>query len=102
MDALLYIIEAYGLWVVFVCVLLDQGGLPFPAYPAMVVTAALAVDADEPLVPILVVATLATLLADLFWFAGGRKFGALLLRSICKLSLSPDSCVSQTRRIYGR
>ena len=31
MDALLHVIETYGLWVVFVCVLLDQGGLPVPA-----------------------------------------------------------------------
>jgi len=47
MEALLQFIEAYGLWVVFVCVLLDQGGLPTPAYPPIIVTAALAVDLGE-------------------------------------------------------
>lgn len=102
MDVLLHIIEAYGLWVVFACVLLDQGGLPVPAYPPMIVTAAVAVDANGSLLPILIVATLAALLADLLWFAGGRRFGAALLRLMCKLSLSPDSCVGLTRRIYGR
>jgi len=102
MDLLLHIIETYGLWVVFVCVILDQGGLPFPAYPPMIVTAGLAVDSHASLVPILLVATLGTLLADLLWFAGGRRFGASLLRLMCKLSLSADSCVGMTRRIYGR
>lgn len=102
MDVLLHIIEAYGLWVVFACVLLDQGGLPVPAYPPMIVTAAVAVDSNSSLLPILIVATLATLLADLLWFAGGRRFGASLLRLMCKLSLSPDSCVGLTRRVYGR
>jgi membrane protein DedA with SNARE-associated domain/rhodanese-related sulfurtransferase len=102
MDVLLHIIEAYGLWVVFVCVLLDQGGLPIPSYPPMIVTAALAVDSNDSLLPILIVATLAALLADVLWFAGGRRFGASLLRLMCKLSLSPDSCVGLTRRVYGR
>ncbi len=68
MDVLLHIIETYGLWVVFVCVLLDQGGLPIPSYPPLIVTAALAVDANDSLSPILIVATLAALLADLLWF----------------------------------
>lgn len=101
-DVLLHIIEAYGLWVVFACVLLDQGGLPVPAYPPMIVTAGVAVDSGDSLLPILIVATVATLLADLLWFAGGRRFGASLLRLMCKVSLSPDSCVGLTRRIYSR
>lgn len=102
METLLHIIEAYGLWVVFICVLLDQGGLPVPAYPPIIVTTALAVDADKSWWPILLVATAAAILADLLWFAGGRRFGASLLRLMCKVSLSPDSCVGLTRRIYGR
>ena len=102
METLIHVIEAYGLWVVFICVLLDQGGLPIPAYAPMIVTAALAVEANESLLPIVIVATFATIIGDLFWFAGGRRFGASLLRLICKLSLSPDSCVGMTRRAFGR
>ncbi len=102
MEVLLHVIETYGLWVVFACVLLDQGGLPVPAYPPMIVTAAVAVESGDSLLPILAVATLATLIADLLWFAGGRRFGAPLLRLMCKLSLSQDSCVGLTRRIYAR
>lgn len=44
----------------------------------------------------------AALIADLLWYAGGRRFGAAMLRMICRVSLSPDSCVSNTRRIYVR
>jgi membrane protein DedA with SNARE-associated domain/rhodanese-related sulfurtransferase len=102
MDFLLHIIEAYGLWVVFLAVLLDQGGLPLPSYPPMIVTAALAVESNGSVWPIVAVATLATLIADLAWFAGGRKFGSTLLRAMCRLSLSADSCVGLTRRIYAR
>jgi membrane protein DedA with SNARE-associated domain/rhodanese-related sulfurtransferase len=102
MDTLLHIIESYGLWVVFFCVLLDQGGLPFPSYAPMIVTAALATDKHESLLPVLLVATLAALIADLTWFAGGRRFGNKLLRLMCRVSLSPDSCVGMTRNIYAK
>ena len=102
MDALLHVIETYGLWVVFVCVLLDQGGLPVPAYPPMIVTSALAVDTQHSLWPILIVAVAATVAADVLWYAGGRRFGAALLRLMCRISLSPDSCIGRTRRLYGR
>ena len=82
MDALLHIIETYGLWVVFAAVLFDQGGLPVPSYPLMIVAASLAVETHRSLLPIQIVAILATLIADYLWYAGGRRFGASLLRTM--------------------
>jgi membrane protein DedA with SNARE-associated domain/rhodanese-related sulfurtransferase len=102
MDTLLHVIAAYGLWFVFISVLLDQGGLPVPSYPAIIVTAALASSQGQSLLPILLVAVAGAVLADLLWFAGGRRYGASLLRLVCKVSLSPESCIGQTRRVYGR
>lgn len=102
MDTLVHIIETYGLWVVFAAVLADQGGLPLPAYPVIIVTSALALASGESLAAILIVAVLAVLIADVIWFYGGRRYGARLLSLMCRLSLSPDSCVSLTRRTYAR
>jgi membrane protein DedA with SNARE-associated domain/rhodanese-related sulfurtransferase len=102
MEALLQFIEVYGLWVVFACVLLDQGGLPVPAYPPMIVTTALAVDNNESIVAILLVAILAAVLADVLWYVCGQRFGAAMLRLMCRISISPDSCVGETRKVYGR
>jgi membrane protein DedA with SNARE-associated domain len=98
MEALIHGIETYGLWLVFFSVLLDQGGLPTPSYAPMIVTAALATQAGQPLWPILLVGSFAALVADVAWFAGGRRYGAQLLRLMCRISLSPDSCVGTTRR----
>jgi len=83
-------------------VLLDQGGVPVPAYPPIILTAALATDRGESLWPIVLVAALAAVAADWLWYVGGRRLGAKLLRLMCRLSLSPDSCVLMTRGIYGR
>ncbi|HKR33846.1 MAG TPA: rhodanese-like domain-containing protein [Steroidobacteraceae bacterium] len=102
MESLVRALELYGLQIVFAGVLLDQGGLPFPSFSLVVVAAGVATNAGEPVWPIFAIAVLATLIADLLWFAGGRRFGAAMLRMICRVSLSPDSCVGNTRRIYAR
>lgn len=102
MDTLIHLIAVYGLLVVFVSVFLDQGGIPVPAYPPIILTAALAVDHGESVWPIVFVAAFAALLADWLWFIGGRRLGAKLLRLMCRLSLSPDSCVLMTRGVYSR
>lgn len=102
MDALIQLIGDYGLWVVFIAVLLDQGGVPVPAYPPVIVTSALAVQSGGSLWPIVLVATVAAVLADAFWYAGGRRFGGTMIRFICRLSLSPDSCVGTTQSTYSR
>lgn len=102
MDTLLHLIAVYGLLVVFVSVFLDQGGIPVPAYPPIIVTAALAVDQGKSLWPIVLVATAAAVMADWLWYVGGRRLGTRLLRLMCRLSISPDSCVLMTRGIYGR
>lgn len=102
MDALIQLIEHYGLLVVFLAVLIDQGGVPLPAYPPILVASALAVRDHEPLWPIVLVATVAALLADWLWYLGGRRYGSRLVRWMCRLSLSPDSCVGTTNDIYSR
>ena len=102
MEDLVRILQTYGLQIVFVGVLLDQGGLPLPSFSLVIVAAGVATEAGQPVWPIFALALLATLIADLAWFAGGRRFGAAMLRMICRVSLSPDSCVGNTRRIYVR
>lgn len=102
MDLLLHLVAVYGLLLVFATTLIDQGGLPLPAYPVIVATAALAEVQHRPLWPIVVVAAVAALIADLTWFAGGRRWGVRLLRLMCRVSLSPDSCVLMTRGIFTR
>lgn len=102
MPAVIDLLNHYGLWAIFVAVLLDQGGIPLPSFPVMVVAGALAAQRGDSLGLILLTAVGAALLADLLWYSGGRRFGALMIRLICRLSLSPDTCVGTTRGIYAR
>jgi membrane protein DedA with SNARE-associated domain/rhodanese-related sulfurtransferase len=96
MANLIYLLQQYGVLIVFAVVLVEQMGLPIPAYPILIVAGALAMDGGTPFLGVLVVAMSACLLADLFWFRAGRRYGKRILKLLCKISLSPDYCVSQT------
>ena len=102
MPNLIELLELYGVFIVFAIVLVEQGGLPIPAFPILVVSGALAADGGISWPACIVVAMAACLLADLFWFRAGRYYGIGVLRLLCKISLSPDSCVSQTEDKFAR
>jgi membrane protein DedA with SNARE-associated domain len=91
---------AYGLPLIFGIVLLEQLGAPIPALPVLIVAGALAVDRNLSAVQILTVAVVASLLADSVWYLLGRLRGQRVLKTLCRISLSPDSCVRQTELLF--
>ena len=95
-------IEHYGLWLVFANVLALQCGLPVPAYPTLIVVGALTARGDDHRREVIAVSTAASLIADSAWYFAGARHGRRVLRLMCRLSLSPDSCVRQTENIYER
>ncbi|MEO8674090.1 MAG: VTT domain-containing protein [Casimicrobiaceae bacterium] len=102
MSHLITLIEHYGLALVFVNVLLLQAGFPVPAYPTLIVTGALAARAPYTLPGLLATAVAASVIADIGWYLIGRRLGGRVLRTLCRISLSPDSCVRQTESIFTR
>jgi membrane protein DedA with SNARE-associated domain len=92
----------YGVVVVAGNVFLEQLGLPIPAMPLFVVAGALVAE-DRLAGPQLLLAILAAALAaDTLWFFLGRKYGWHILRFLCGLSLSTDTCVRKTSEAYDR
>jgi membrane protein DedA with SNARE-associated domain/rhodanese-related sulfurtransferase len=102
MEAALEQLSQYGAWFVGVNVLLQQLGLPIPAVPTLMVAGALAGAGRMSGPGAFALSVLASLLADLAWFWAGRRFGYPVLRFLCKVSLSPDTCVRQTEGIFER
>ena len=102
MEHLIALIQHYGLAFVFVNVLAEQAGLPVPAYPTMIIAGALLTHGRHGLVALLLAGSLAAVIADTFWYMAGRRFGTRVLRTLCRISLSPDSCVRQTESIFER
>lgn len=102
MELLLRLIADYGLWFVFGNVLLVQLGMPLPAYPVLILTGTLAATGRLSPAALLGTAVVACLLADVVWFLIGRWLGRRVLRVLCRISLSPDSCVRQTESTFVR
>lgn len=97
MANLISLLQEYGVLIVFIVVLVEQMGAPIPAYPILIVSGALAVDkGGTSLAGVLAISLSACMLADFFWFRAGRHYGKRILKLLCRISLSPDYCVSQT------
>ncbi len=102
MQSILQLIEEYGLLVVFFNVLIEQAGAPVPAYPILVITGALQDSGSYSGFALVGIAVLAAMIADFGWYLAGRRYGARLISTLCRISLSPDSCIRQTESIYLR
>jgi membrane protein DedA with SNARE-associated domain/rhodanese-related sulfurtransferase len=102
MSQLIDLIQHYGLAFVFVNVLLLQAGLPVPAYPTLIVTSALAAHSPSTLFGLVATAVMASVIGNVAWYVAGRRLGGRVLKTLCRMSLSPDSCVRQTESIFAR
>ncbi|SRR5258706_1768563 len=99
---LISILKKWDVFLVFAAVLLEQGGLPLPAAPVLVVSGSLAATGVLRPELVLLSAFVAALLADHLWFIFGRRFGRGILATVCRVSLSPDTCVRRTDDLITR
>ena len=97
-----YLIGQYGLIIVFLNVLVSQGGAPLPMWPTLLVAGALSAAGGAPVGGVIAAAIAGSLVADLGWYTAAQRFGRRVLVLLCKISLSPDSCVRQTETVFGR
>ena len=71
-------------------------------WPVLLAAGALSIGAGAPLPAVLVAAVAGAIIADLGWYIAGARYGRRVLAFLCKVSLSPDSCVRQTETVFGR
>ena len=93
MAQLMSLLVQNAILVVFVASFAARLGLPVPAAAVLVVTGALLAAGDVSVVGVVLAAVIANLLGDGAWFYAGRRFGYRFMRLLCRISLSPDSCV---------
>ncbi|SEL93773.1 membrane protein DedA, SNARE-associated domain [Pseudoxanthomonas sp. GM95] len=102
MHYLIELINQYGVLLVFAWVLIEQAGLPIPAFPVLVVAGSLAASGEQSLAMLGAAAVLACVISDMAWYYAGARYGARVLRVMCGLSLTPDGCVAQTESAFDR
>ena len=96
------LITRHGLALIFANVLLEQLGVPLPAVPTLIVAGALAADGTLSAPAVFGVAFVASMIGDSAWYVAGRRYGRRVMTLLCRISLSPDSCVRQTENHFDR
>jgi membrane protein DedA with SNARE-associated domain len=94
-------LQRHGYWLVFVWTFIDQLGVPVPAVPLLIGAGVLAGTGEIGLATILAVTITASLLADVLWFAVGRRRGHHVLTWMCRITLEPDSCVRRAETMFA-
>jgi len=102
-EALIALMVDHAVAVVFVATFAARVGLPVPAAPVLVVAGGIAAMAEPVLLFAMVGAALvANVLGDAVWFYTGRVYGYHFMRLLCKISISPDSCVRRSESLITR
>lgn len=102
MSQLLALVVTHGTLLVFAATLAARIGAPVPAAPVLVVAGGLAAAGQLSWIAALAAAIVANILGDGVWFWAGRAHGYRVLRLLCRISLSPDSCVRQSEAFILR
>ena len=102
MASLIELVTRYGSLFVFAVTLGSRLGLPVPAAPLLVVAGGLLASGRLGWPAVLIASLAANLLGDAAWFYAGRWRGNRILRTLCRISLSPDTCVRQSEALVTR
>jgi membrane protein DedA with SNARE-associated domain len=100
-ETLQFVVQ-YGYALLFVWVLIEQGGLPIPATPLLLAAGALAGQGRMSLPAAVLAATAGCFGADVFWYCFGKRRGAVVLNLLCRIAMEPDSCVRRTESTFGK
>jgi membrane protein DedA with SNARE-associated domain/rhodanese-related sulfurtransferase len=83
-------------------VLAHQIGIPIPALPFLIWAGSAASGDPVLLAQAFVLSTLVGTAGNLPWYWAGRRYGHRVLGLVCRITLSPDSCVRQTESAFER
>ncbi len=96
MDGFLDAIARHGGAALFLFSFLENAGVPFPAFPVLILAGALAQSGRLAPGGAVAGAVAGAVLADAAWYVVGRWRGRKLLSVLCRLTLNPDACVERT------
>jgi membrane protein DedA with SNARE-associated domain/rhodanese-related sulfurtransferase len=102
MRDLIPLLIAHGALIVFVITLAARVGAPVPAAPLLVVAGGVAMAGQISLLVCVGVSVVANVLGDAVWYQAGRWRGHRVMKLLCRISLSPDTCVRQSEGILSR
>jgi membrane protein DedA with SNARE-associated domain/rhodanese-related sulfurtransferase len=89
-------------WILAGNTLVHELGIPLPVMPTAFVMGARGTRGAGDLLLFIAAIVTGMLIGNSVWFAAGRRYGASVLKFLCRFSLTADSCVSRTEKVFGR
>jgi membrane protein DedA with SNARE-associated domain/rhodanese-related sulfurtransferase len=102
LDRVMGFSELHGVLAIFLLLFAKRMGVPLPALPFLVLAGARGAYDGVFALNALLAATLASVLADGIWFVAGRRFGRSVLALMCRISVSPGSCIRKSELAFAR
>jgi membrane protein DedA with SNARE-associated domain/rhodanese-related sulfurtransferase len=102
MHELVALLLGHGALIIFAVTLVARIGVPVPASPLLVVAGSLVMAGQISMAAAVGVSIAANVLGDGAWFLAGRRHGYRVMKQLCRISLSPDSCVRQSESLITR
>lgn len=102
MQALTTLFAEHGLLALSLGVFTEQVGAPIPSLPFLLLAGRQASEGLLPVWQVLAASALAAMGANTLWFLAGRRLGRRVLTLLCRISISPDSCVRQNELSFAR
>nr|WP_294943873.1 hypothetical protein [uncultured Mucilaginibacter sp.] len=100
MNTLIELVQVYGLWMIFIIALLESVGLSLPAFAILIVTAAVTPPDTIDIISLILTGILGSLIGDIILYFAGKRLGTAILGRLCRISLSPDTCVKSSGNVY--
>src|SRR5215472_11865685 len=92
----------YAYLILFLCVLVEQIGVPIPSIPVLLTAGTLSATHKVHPVPALLAVLLACVISDTIWYGLGRRYGHSVLQLLCRLSFEASTCVRKTEDYFSR
>src|SRR5258708_12415331 len=86
----------YASLIIFLCVLVEQVGIPIPSVPVLLTAGTLSATHRVSWIGITLAMLLACIVADTIWFALGRRYGNSVLKLLCRFSFEASTSFTQT------
>jgi len=93
MDALLGLLDTYGMLLLFAVGFAEYAGVPIASVPVLIAAGSVARIGGLPMPPIILGAAAGGLAADALWFWLARRKGQGLVNVACRLSPNPRVCI---------
>lgn len=92
----------YGYFILFFWVMTEQIGIPIPSAPILITAGTLTATHKLGLAPVLIAIVLGCLVSDLLWYVMGKRYGGVVVRLLCRLSMESKTCVKRTEHYFTR